>query len=51
LIQEYLANWTFPTSGGWGMPKMKEEGKSMSLSICLTVSSFRKDLKNHAMSG
>jgi hypothetical protein len=21
LVQEYLANKTFPTSGGWGMPK------------------------------
>jgi hypothetical protein len=25
-VQEYLANKTFPTSGGWGMPKKKEEG-------------------------
>jgi hypothetical protein len=27
LVQEYLANRTFPTSGGWGMPKKKEEGE------------------------
>jgi hypothetical protein len=26
LVQEYLANKTFPTSSGWGMPK-KERGK------------------------
>jgi hypothetical protein len=26
LVQEYLANKTFPTSGGWGMRKKKEEG-------------------------
>jgi hypothetical protein len=26
LVQEYLANKTFPTSGGWAMPKKKEEG-------------------------
>ena len=26
LVQEYLASRTFPTSGGWGMPKKKEEG-------------------------
>jgi hypothetical protein len=24
LVQEYLANKTFPTSSGWGMPKKKE---------------------------
>ena len=23
LVQEYLANWTYPMSSGWGMPKMK----------------------------
>jgi hypothetical protein len=28
LVQEYLANKTFPTSGGWGMLKKKEEGKN-----------------------
>jgi hypothetical protein len=27
LVQEYLANKTFPTSSEWGMPKKKEEGK------------------------
>jgi hypothetical protein len=27
LVQEYLANWTFPTSGSWGMPKKKEGEK------------------------
>jgi hypothetical protein len=27
LVQEYLANRTFPTSGGWGMPKKKEGNK------------------------
>jgi hypothetical protein len=31
LVQEYLANRTFPTSGGWGMPKKKEEGKKYEL--------------------
>jgi hypothetical protein len=31
FVQEYLANWTFPTSGGWGMPKKKEEGKKYEL--------------------
>jgi hypothetical protein len=27
LVQEYLANRTFPTSRSWGMPKKKEGGK------------------------
>jgi hypothetical protein len=31
LVQEYLANRTFPTSSGWGMPKKKEEGKMYGL--------------------
>jgi hypothetical protein len=31
LVQEYLANKTFLTSGGWGMPKKKEEAKKIEL--------------------
>jgi hypothetical protein len=31
LVQEYLANRTFPTSGGWGMPNKKEEGNKYEL--------------------
>jgi hypothetical protein len=31
LVQEYLANRTFPTSGGWVMSKKKEEGKKYEL--------------------
>jgi hypothetical protein len=31
LVQEYLANKTFLTSGGWGMPKRKDEGKKFEL--------------------
>jgi hypothetical protein len=34
LVQEYLANRTFPTSSGWGMPKKKEEGNKYEL-VCL----------------
>jgi hypothetical protein len=34
LVQEYLANRTFPSSSGWGMPKRKEEGKKYEL-VCL----------------
>jgi hypothetical protein len=31
LVQEYLANKTFPISSGWGMPKKKEAGKKHDL--------------------
>jgi hypothetical protein len=31
LVQEYLANRTFPTSGEWRMPRKKEEGKKYEL--------------------
>jgi hypothetical protein len=31
LVQEYLANITFPTSGGWRMLKKKEEGNKYEL--------------------
>jgi hypothetical protein len=31
LVQEYLANRTFQTSSGWGMPKMKETKKKHDL--------------------
>jgi hypothetical protein len=31
LMQEYMAYKTFPTSGGWGMPKKKDEGKKFEL--------------------
>jgi hypothetical protein len=31
LVQEYLANRTYPTSSGWGMLKRKEVGKKHEL--------------------
>jgi hypothetical protein len=31
LVQEYLMYKTFPTSGGWGMPKKKDEGKKFEI--------------------
>jgi hypothetical protein len=31
LVQEYLANKTFPSSSGWGMPKKKEGGNKYEL--------------------
>jgi hypothetical protein len=51
LVQEYLANRTFPTSGGWGMPKKKEEGKSMNLYDFLIDLNSKKDLVNPALNG
>ena len=37
LVQEYLANRTFPTSSGWGMPKKKEGGKVSACSAPLPL--------------
>jgi hypothetical protein len=41
LVQEYLANKTFPTSGGWGMPKRKDEGNKFELVRLPSDSNFR----------
>jgi hypothetical protein len=51
LVQEYLANRTFPTSSGWGMPKKKEGGKSMSLFDSPIASNLENSSRNHAMNG
>jgi hypothetical protein len=51
LVQEYVANGTFPTSSGWGIPKKKEEGKSMNLYAFLIGSNSKKDSANHALNG
>jgi hypothetical protein len=50
LVQEYLANRTFPTSSGWGQRRRKKR-KSMSLCDSLTASNFRRHLKSHALNG
>jgi hypothetical protein len=50
LVQEYLANRTFPTSSGWGMPK-KKEGGSMNLFGSLIDSNLRNSSRSHAKSG
>jgi hypothetical protein len=50
-VQEYLANRTFPTSSGWGMPKKKEGGKSMSLFDSPIASNLENSSRNHAMNG
>jgi hypothetical protein len=45
LVQEYLANRTYPTSSGWGMPKRKEVGKKHEL-VCLAYRfKFEKQFK------
>jgi hypothetical protein len=51
LVQEYLANRTFPTSSGLGMPKKKEEGKSMNLYAFLIDLNSKNYSTNHAMNG
>jgi hypothetical protein len=46
LVQEYLANRTFPTSSGWGMPKKKEEGKKYELVRLSYRFKFQKRFKD-----
>jgi hypothetical protein len=45
LVQEYLVYRTFPTSGGWGMPKKREEGKKYELVRLPYRFKFRKRFK------
>ena len=45
LVQEYLANKTFPTSSGWGMPKKKEGGKKYKLVWLPFRFKFKKQFK------
>jgi hypothetical protein len=51
LVQEYLANRTFPSSGGWGMLKKKEEGKSINLFDFLIGLNSKKDSAKPALNG
>jgi hypothetical protein len=50
LVQEYLANKTFPTSGGWGILK-KEEGENMNLYGSHTASNSKRVLASRVPSG
>jgi hypothetical protein len=45
LVQEYLANRTYPTSSGWGMPKRKEAGKKHELVRLAYRFKFEKQFK------
>jgi hypothetical protein len=45
LVQEYLANRTYPTSSGWGMPKMKEMKKKHELVRLAYHFKFEKQFK------
>jgi hypothetical protein len=45
LVQEYLANRTYPTSSGWGMPKMKETKKKHELVRLAYRFKFEKQFK------
>ena len=51
LVQEYLVNKAFPTSNGWGMPKKKEGGKSMSLYGSPIALNLRNNSRNLATNG
>jgi hypothetical protein len=44
-VQEYLANRTYPTSSGWGMPKKKEVGKKHELVRLAYRFKFEKQFK------
>ena len=45
MVQEYLANRTYPTSSGWGMPKMKETKKKHELVRLAYRFKFEKQFK------
>jgi hypothetical protein len=45
LVQEYLANWTYPTSSGWGMPKMNEKKQKHELVRLAYRFKFEKQFK------
>jgi hypothetical protein len=45
LVQEYLANRTYPTSSDWGMPKMKEMKKKHELVRLAYHFKFEKQFK------
>jgi hypothetical protein len=45
LVQEYLANRTYPTSSGWGLPKKKEAGKKHELVCPAYRFKFEKQFK------
>jgi hypothetical protein len=45
LVQEYLANRTYPMSSGWGMPKRKEVGKKHELVRLVYRFKFEKQFK------
>jgi hypothetical protein len=45
LVEEYLANRTYPMSSGWGMPKKKEVGKKHELVRLAYRFKFEKQFK------
>jgi hypothetical protein len=51
LVQEYLANRTYPTSSSWGMPRMKEMKKKHELVRLAYRFKFENSLKNLAKNG
>jgi hypothetical protein len=51
LVQEYLANRTYPTSSGWGMPKRKEVGNKHELVRLASVLSLKNNSRSLAKNG
>jgi hypothetical protein len=51
LVQEYLANRTYPASSGWGMLKMKETKKKHELVRLAYRFKFENSLKSLAKNG
>jgi hypothetical protein len=49
LVQEYLANRTYPTSSGWGMPC--KEWLHMNLFVLFTVSNLKNNSRSLAKNG
>jgi hypothetical protein len=50
-VQKYLANRTYPTSSGWGMPKRKEAGKKHELVRLVYRFKFEKKSRSLAKNG
>jgi hypothetical protein len=51
LVQEYLANRTYPTSMAGECRRRKKRGKSMNLFILLTVSNLKNNSRSLAKNG
>jgi hypothetical protein len=51
LVQEYLANRTFPTSSDWGCRRRRKGEINMSLFDSPSASNLRSNSRNHVLNG